>query len=86
MSYTVGFGAKVRKALDTLTDEDYARVSHAINRLAENPRPRGCLKLKGYANQWRVRSGRYRIIYSILDAQLVVEVLDVDDRKDVYRR
>ncbi len=65
---------------------DRPRVLAAIFKLADDPRPRGCIKMKGYSNQWRIRSGRYRIIYSIYDARLVVEVIDVDDRKDVYRK
>ena len=52
--------------------------------LPENPRPSGCRKLHGSAG-WRLRVGRYRIVYEIDDARQIVTVLKVAHRKDVYR-
>jgi mRNA interferase RelE/StbE len=55
-----------------------------IENLSEEPRPSGCKKLKGRKDQYRVRSGDYRIIYSVEDALLVVEVIALGHRRDVY--
>lgn len=62
-----------------------ARVQAAINRLALDPRPPGCLKLTGYDNLWRIRVGDWRIIYAIHDDQLIVVVVEVEPRGDAYR-
>jgi mRNA interferase RelE/StbE len=63
---------------------DRRRVVERIERLASEPRPRGCVKLarEGF---YRVRQGRYRIVYEVRDAELIVLVISVGDRRDVYR-
>ncbi|MBO1346276.1 MAG: type II toxin-antitoxin system RelE/ParE family toxin [Hormoscilla sp. GUM202] len=63
----------------------YARVRDAIFALAEDPRPPGCLKLTNREG-WRIRVGDYRVIYEIDDTENIVTILDVDRRRDVYRR
>ncbi len=55
-----------------------------IEQLAEDPRPYGCKKLTGH-DRYRLRQGRYRIVYEIRDALLVVLVVKLGDRRDVYR-
>ncbi len=57
----------------------------AIDGLAIDPRPSGVVKLSGEENLYRVRAGDYRIVYSIQDAALLVLIVKVGDRKDVYR-
>ena len=52
--------------------------------LAENPRPHGCKKLQGRKDQWRIRVGDYRVVYTIDDAKLLVEVTRVRHRDEVY--
>ena len=52
--------------------------------LAEDPRPLGCKKLKGRKDQWRIRVGDYRVVYTIDDAKLLVEVTRVRHRSEVY--
>ena len=64
--------------------KDRRRIVDRISMLAENPRPPGCEKLSGQ-DKYRVRQGRYRIVYSIEDQDLVVYVVKVGHRKDVYR-
>ena len=56
-----------------------------IMALAENPRPPDCKKLKGFEDTYRIRSGNYRIVYTIREKILVVFVVRVAHRKDVYR-
>ena len=63
---------------------DRRRVVARIERLAEEPRPRGSVELAG-GERYRVRQGRYRIVYEIRDAELIVLVIGVGDRRDVYR-
>jgi len=63
---------------------DRQRIVERISKLAENPRPPGCEKLSGQ-NKYRVRQGRYRIVYSIEDQDLVVYVVKVGHRKEVHR-
>ena len=60
-------------------------VAAAIVTLASNPRPHGCVKLSGVDNLWRVRVRDYRVVYTIADDRLVVTVVKIGDRKDVYR-
>ena len=62
------------------------RVSRKIDALAQDPRPAGVKKLEGEADIYRVRDGNFRIIYRIEDRKLLILVLLVGDRRDVYRR
>jgi len=64
--------------------KDRQRIVGRITKLADNPRPPGCEKLSGQ-EKYRIRQGRYRIVYSIEDQDLIVHVVKVGHRKDVYR-
>ena len=64
--------------------KDRRRIVDRIRRLEENPRPPGCEKLSGQ-DKYRLRQGRYRIVYSIEDQDLIVYVVKVGHRKDIYR-
>ena len=83
MSYEVFILRRAQKELAALPKTDYERVRDAIVALAENPRPVGCKKLTGREG-WRIRSGDYRAIYEIDDAQKRVTVLHIGNRRDVY--
>jgi len=61
------------------------RVVERIQSLAENPRPHGCEKLSGRHSRYRIRQGPFRILYEIKDDELVVYVVKVADRRDVYK-
>ena len=63
---------------------DRRRVVNRIQGLADDPRPRGCEKLSGQ-ERYRVRQGVYRIVYSVEDDELIVHIVKVGHRKDVYR-
>lgn len=65
---------------------DRARIMERIHNLAGNPRPHGSKKLEGPFERYRLRQGDYRILYEIRDEVLVVTVVQVGNRKDVYRR
>lgn len=74
---------RVVKELGKISDPDYSRIKEAILALAENPRPNGYIKLKG-RNAYRIRQGNYRIIYEIIDKKLLVHVIELGDRKQIY--
>lgn len=61
------------------------RLEPTIDRLVDDPRPRGTVKLKGEDELYRIRAGDYRIVYEVRDAALVVVVIKVGHRRDVYR-
>lgn len=83
MSYEVLILRRAQKELADLPKADYERVRDAVTALTENPRPAGCKKLVGREG-WRIRSGDYRIIYEIDDAQQKVTVLHIGHQRDVY--
>jgi mRNA interferase RelE/StbE len=60
-------------------------IAAALVALAGNPRPPGCVKLAGAEDLWRIRVRQYRIIYQLLDDELIVVVVNIGDRKNVYR-
>ena len=64
--------------------KDRQRLVGRISKLADNPRPPGCEKLSGQ-EKYRIRQGRYRIVDSIKDQDLIIYVVKVGHRKDVYR-
>jgi mRNA interferase RelE/StbE len=64
--------------------KDRQRIVGRISKLADNPRPPGCEKLSGQ-DKYRIRQGRYRIVYAIEDQDLIIYVVKVGHRKDVYR-
>jgi mRNA interferase RelE/StbE len=84
MTYYITIKKRAVKALADLPDENYQRVRDAIQKLAENPRPSGCLKLTG-KEAWRIRIGDYRVIYEVDDRSKKVTVLDIGHRRDIYR-
>ena len=85
MPYRIEVKTSVLKALKKILREDQIRISRSIKSLAENPRPPQCLKLAGSSPYYRIRCGTYRIIYEIQDSKLIIIILKVGRRKDVYR-
>lgn len=82
--YTVTIHRSAQKALDKAPNPTKGRLKAAIEALARDPRPVGCLKLTGVDNRWRIREGDWRVIYAIFDRILEVEVVEVVARKDAY--
>ena len=71
------------KALEKINEPYYSNLKTAIFSLAENPRPNGYRKLKGRPG-YRLRVADYRIIYDIIDNDLIVNVINIGHRKDIY--
>lgn len=84
MTYQVIIQPAAQRRLKKLPVTVQRELITCVEQLAENPRPVGCKKLKGRENRYRVRTGDYRIIYSIEDAALIVRVIKVGHRRDVY--
>jgi mRNA interferase RelE/StbE len=85
MHYQVVIPKPVQKQLDDIPDDVCDRIIKRIVMLKERPRPRGCIKLKGYENEYRIRIGNYRIRYEIRDQESIVILLHCKHRKSVYR-
>ena len=85
MTYTIVIRRAAHKVLASLQPKDRERVLAAIQALATSPRPDGCVKLEDRPNAWRVRVGRYRVLYQINDDALIVTVTAIGHRRDIYR-
>ncbi len=84
--YKVLFDKRYNKDLKQVHPTYHKAIKEISLALANNPRPEGSIKLKGSDNLYRIRVGPYRIIYTIEDDKLIVLVLEIGDRKDVYRK
>ena len=82
--YSVQLTRKAEKQIDKIPDEDVGKILSALSDLAYNPRPRGSRKLKA-RGAYRIRQGNYRIIYEIFDKLLVIDVIAIGHRKDIYK-
>lgn len=85
MQYVIEVRPAAARAFRKLPADVRPRVTKKINALATNPRPPGVRKLTAEAELYRVRVGEYRIVYQIEDRRLVVLVVDIGHRRDVYR-
>ena len=86
MSYIIEMLPSARKAMAALPKTDRERVDARILSLADNPRPHGAIPLNGTARGlWRLRVGNYRVLYEIRDDRLIVVIVDVGDRREIYR-
>lgn len=83
MEYTVVFRKQALKEWVKITEPYYSNIKQSIYKLANNPRPQGCIKLKG-RDGYRIRVGNYRIIYEIIDIELVVDIIALGHRKNIY--
>jgi len=83
-SYKLLIKPTAGKEIEAVPKQDRRRIVAKITSLSRNPRPPGCEKLSGH-DQYRLRQGNYRILYEIQDLDLVVLVVKVGHRRDVYR-
>lgn len=81
--YRISLAPKAARQFAKLPRTDQQRIGTRISALAENPRPRGVVKLSGVEGVYRVRVGDYRVIYRIEDDELLV--LKIGHRRDVYK-
>jgi mRNA interferase RelE/StbE len=82
--YKIYFKISVEKDLRQIPQKEIKKILQRINLLTTDPRPQGSEKLTGQ-ERYRIRQGRYRILYSIQDNELTIWVVKISHRKDVYR-
>ncbi|AXE37802.1 type II toxin-antitoxin system RelE family toxin [Acidipropionibacterium virtanenii] len=86
MTYRVEFTRAAAKQVRKLPRQIRDRILTAVAGLAAEPRPQGAKKLVGEDTAWRIRIGNYRVIYDVLDEELIVTVVRAGHRREVYRR
>ena len=84
-SYSITFARSARKELQRVDVATARRILARIEALAANPRPRGCRKIRGRRDLWRLRIGDYRVVYSIEESTRVIDVIVVRPRGEAYR-
>lgn len=85
MANTIQFAPAAAKQLEKLDAPVRRRIGAAIDGLVDNARPQGAKKLQGSDDLWRIRIGDYRVIYEIHDRQLLVVIVTIGHRSDIYR-
>ena len=83
--YSLTFASSAVRQLERLDPPIAHRVMASIKKLIQNPRPPGCVKLHGSENQWRIRIGDWRVVYTIDEQARIVDIVAVRHRSDVYR-
>jgi mRNA interferase RelE/StbE len=83
--YKITFKKSVSKDLKSVPKSDVKKILLKVDSLAVNPRREGAVKLSGQ-EMYRIRQGLYRIIYEIRDSELVIQVIKIGHRSDVYKR
>ena len=85
MAYSVLIAPAAERQLKALTQPVQKRIAKRLRSLGQNPRPPGVKKLAGEEELYRIREGDYRIVYTIQDKELIVLVVKIGNRKEVYR-
>lgn len=83
--YIIVLKKSAQKELSKISKTYYKSIKDAIDNLAYEPRPDGCKKLSGNSDNYRIRVGAYRVVYTIEDNILKVSVIKVGHRKDIYK-
>lgn len=86
MTYTVEISPAAQRQIKKLTESIQLQIIEELSKLEIDPRPVGVQKMSGEENLYRIRVGDYRILYEISDRVLLVVVVKVGNRRDVYRR
>lgn len=87
MKYKIEYRPKAIKFLNSVPKSDKERIENRIQELSSNPRNEQVIKLSGVKpDQYRARQGDYRILFTICDEKLIVEVIDIKTRQDAYKK
>ncbi len=84
-NYKIEISSTAEKSLKKIPKRDLIKIIESIQILSINPFPEGCRKLAGEDNVYRIRQGDYRIIYEVEGKKLIVLVLKIGHRRDIYR-
>jgi len=85
LTYTIEIQTKAKRQLKSFEKQTQERIAKAVNQLAKNPRPNNSKALKGFHEIFRIRVGDYRVIYEIRESELIILVVEIDHRREVYR-
>jgi mRNA interferase RelE/StbE len=83
--HEIRIARRAAKSLAALQRRDQQKIRAAIELLAEDPRPPACMAMTGENSVYRVRVGNYRIVYEVIDDVLVIHVVRIGHRREVYR-
>jgi mRNA interferase RelE/StbE len=83
--YRIVITSSAEKTLKRLPEQDQVKIVGEIRRLEFDPKPYGVRKMAGFEAVFRIRVGDYRIIYEIEDRRIIITILKIGHRKDVYR-
>ena len=83
--YRIEISQSAERQLKKLRGDDQRRVVKAMLALTDDPHPKGSRKLTGYDDVFRIRAGQFRILYSVSGRKLIIIILKIGQRKDVYR-
>ncbi len=86
MAYTVTIAPAAERQLSALPHPYQTQIARRIDRLVDDPQPPGVEKIAGEERLYRIRAGNYRILYTIHHRELLVLIVKIGDRKEVYRR
>jgi mRNA interferase RelE/StbE len=84
--YKVTWKRSAARELEKLPKDVISRIVDAVEQLASDPYPRGANRLVGADKTYRIREGSYRILYTVMGKDLIIEIVKVGHRKDVYSR
>ena len=85
MAYGIIITKSAEKEFQALTKPEQRAIDARIQELAKDPRPPGAAKIRGFQDIYRIRAGDYRIVYRIQDDELIVLIIRIGHRRDVYR-
>ena len=85
-SFLIEWRKSTKKDLRRIAANEVSKIVAAVADLANDPRPHGCTKMQGTDLAYRIRIGDYRVIYEIFEDRLVIEVVRVSHRREVYRK
>ena len=87
MHYTVHIAESAEKALGKIPRKDREKIVEKIELLGVDPRPNGYIKLKGSSSRalYRIRYGDYRVVYTVEDEKLLILIIEIGNRKEIYR-
>lgn len=84
-SYAISYHPSAAKELRKLDKQVARRIVRAVRKLSADPRPHGCRPLVGFDGLWRIRVGDYRVVYAIEEEDVIVIVVRIAHRREVYR-
>ena len=86
VKYNLSISSSAEKSLEKLPKKEIVKIIELIQTLAIQPFPNGCRKLSGEQNVFRVREGNYRVIYEVFESKLIILVLKIGHRNDIYKK